>query len=133
MLRRRKSSGLKFEIGGEMQPEMRSPGPSAVRPRGVNTKPDPLWLGLLGLLFVAVAILTWLGGEMLNYVAGIVGLFGSVVLLGMARSKESKLRASGRFSEWRVRSTTITMVLFLCAWSVGIANVFFVAKEWTRG
>ena len=123
-----------FILGGGkiLRPESRAQLPPALRSRGVNTKPDPRWLCALGLLLVTVVVLTWLGGETMNYVAGVAGLFGSVILLGFARSKETKLRASGRFSEWRIRSTTITMGLFLSAWTVGIANVFFVAKEWTR-
>ena len=116
-----------------MQAEIRAPEPSSIRQRGINTKPDPLWIGLLGSLLVVVVFLTWRGGQMMNYVAGFVGLFGSVILLGLARSKEARLRASGRFSEWRVRSSTVTMVVFLSTWLFGIANVFFVAKEWTRG
>lgn len=106
---------------------------SLSRPRLPNAKPDPTWLLALIALFVVVIALTWRGGLTLNYVAGGLGLFVSVVFLGLARGKESQLRATGRFSDWRVSSSKLTGAVFFATWGFGIMNVFFVAKEWTRG
>ena len=103
------------------------------RPRLPNAKPDPTWLLALTVLLLIVVVLTWRGGEMFNYLAGGLGLFVSVVFLGLARGKESQLQATGRFSDWRVSSSKITLFVFLATWGVGVANVFFIAKEWTRG
>ena len=103
------------------------------RPRLPNAKPDPTWLLALTVLLLIVVVLTRLSGEMFNYLAGGLGLFVSVVFLGLARGKESQLQATGRFSDWRVSSSKLTLFVFLATWGVGVANVFFIAKEWTRG
>ena len=103
------------------------------RPRLPNVKPDLTWLLALTVLLLIVVVLTLRRGEAFNYVAGGLGLFLSVVFLGLARGKESRLRATGRFSDWRVSSSKLTFLVFLATWGLGIANVYFVAKEWTRG
>ena len=103
------------------------------RPRLPNAKPDPTWLLALTALLLVVVVLTWRGGMTFNYHAGGLGLFLSVIFLGLARGKESRLRATGRYSDWRIRSSALTFWVFLSTWAFGIANVYFVAKEWTRG
>jgi uncharacterized membrane protein YphA (DoxX/SURF4 family) len=105
---------------------------SSRQPRMPNAKPDPTWLLALTVLLLIVVALTLLGGEMFNYVAGGLGLFVSVVFLGLARGKESQLQATGRFSDWRVSSSKLTLFVFLATWGVGVANVFFIALESTR-
>jgi hypothetical protein len=86
----------------------------------------------LGASLLLVVVLTWMGGETMNKVAAVIGLFGSVLLLGMARSKEVRLKSTGRFSDWSISSTTITTAVFASTWALGVLNVFFVAKEWSR-
>ena len=101
-------------------------------PRQKNVSPDPTWLVALGASLLLVVVLTWMGGETMNKVAAVLGLFGSVLLLGMARSKEVRLKSTGRFSDWSISSTTITTAVFASTWALGVLNVFFVAKEWSR-
>ncbi|MFM9112884.1 MAG: hypothetical protein ACKOPB_06505 [Actinomycetota bacterium] len=68
-----------------------------------------------------------------NILAAILGLLISVLLLGVSRAREARLRADGRFTDWGlVGAGSFMNLATLGSWALGVANVFFVAKELTR-
>ena len=97
-----------------------------------NTKPAPLWVVVLALVAVFEGVLTVSGGFAVNCVAAVCGLLGTPILLGLFRMKEAQLSAGGRYSDWRFRARHLAVVLTSFGWFIGLLNVFFVAKEWSR-
>lgn len=97
-----------------------------------NTKPAPLWVVVLALVAVLEGILTVSGGFAVNCVVAVCGLLGTPILLGLFRMKEAQLSAGGRYSDWRFRARHLAVVLTSFGWFIGLLNVFFVAKEWSR-
>lgn len=97
-----------------------------------NTKPAPLWVVVLALVTVLEAVLTVSGGFAVNCVVAACGLLGTPILLGLFRMKEAQLSAGGRYSDWRFRARHLAVVLTSFGWFIGLLNVFFVAKEWSR-
>ena len=65
-------------------------------------------------------------------VVAVCGLLGTPILLGLFRMKEAQLSAGGRYSDWRFRARHLAVVLTSFGWFIGLLNVFFVAKEWSR-
>ena len=98
-----------------------------------NTKPAPLWVVVLALVALLEGALTVRGGYSVNCVVAVTGLIGTPILLGLFRIKEAQLSAGGRYSDWRfIRARHLAVVLTSFGWFIGLLNVFFVAKEWTR-
>ncbi len=99
---------------------------------GENKRPDPTWIFVLLAALVIEVILTLLGGYGANLGCALLGLFGVAILLGRFRIREAALRAGGRYSDWRFRARRIAVIVAASGWILGLVNVFFVAKEWTR-
>jgi len=97
-----------------------------------NTKPDPLWVVVLALVALLESALTVRGGYSVNCVVAVSGLLVTPILLGLFRMKEAQLSAGGRYSDWRFRARHLAVVLTSFGWFIGLLNVFFVAKEWSR-
>ena len=87
---------------------------------------------MLAVLGGAEVLLTALGGYGLNCVVALCGLLGAPVLLGLFRMKEAQLSAGGRYSDWRIRARHLAAWITSFCWFLGLLNVFFVAKEWSR-
>lgn len=99
----------------------------------MNKRPEVLWPVLAVLLLVVQLVATRRGSFGANVVAAVSGLFISVVLLGVSRAREARRRADGRFTDWGLIGAGSFMSLAtLASWGLGVANVFFVAKEFTR-
>ena len=97
-----------------------------------NTKPAPRVV-VLALVALLEGALTVRGGYSVNCVVAVSGLIGTPILLGLFRIKEAQLSAGGRYSDWRfIRARHLAVVLTSFGWFIGLLNVFFVAKEWTR-
>ena len=97
-----------------------------------NTKPAPLWVVVLAFVAALEGALTVSGGFAVNCVVAVCGLLGTPILLGLFRMKGAQLRAGGRYSDWRFRARHLAVVLTSFGWFIGLLNVFFVAKEWSR-
>lgn len=111
------------------------PGASPAERRtsdGENTRPDPTWIFALGLLVLLEFYLTRRGGHANNFATSIFGLFGTALLLGFFRMKEASLQAGGRYSDWSFRARHVAVSLVSAGWLLGVLNLFFVAKEWSR-
>lgn len=69
-----------------------------------------------------------------HLISAIVGLFGSVSLLGWFRQALNIRRSTGAFSEWpgRWESTRYMWLLVSLAWLGGAANVYFTVYELVR-
>ena len=118
-----------------------SRGPSSAAPPSAprspvaaqNKRPEVLWPVLAVLLLVVQLVATMKGTFGANALAAVSGLFISVVLLGIARAREAKRRADGRFTDWGfIGAGSFMSLATLASWALGVANVFFVAKEFTR-
>jgi len=70
----------------------------------------------------------------LHLFASMVGLFGSVSLLGWFRQSLNIRRSTGAFSEWpgRWESTRYMWLLVTLAWLGGAVNVYFTVYELVR-
>lgn len=98
-----------------------------------NKRPEVVWhLGAI-LLIAVQLVATKIGTFSSNLFAALLGLLASVVLLGLSRARDARRRADGRFTDWGLVSSASCMsLLTLASWAIGVANVFFVAKELTR-
>ena len=106
--------------------------PMAARSSPVNKRPDPTWISALAVLASAEVLLTLIGGYSLNCVVALFGLLGAPVLLGSFRLKENRLQKGSRYSDWFIRARHVAASLTAFSWFLGLLNVFFVAKEWSR-
>jgi len=114
---------------------LRTPGgrsPAAVQVGAANKRPDPTWIFALAVLAFAEVLLTLIGGYSLNRLVALCGLLGAPVLLGLFRLKENRLQKGNRYSDWVVRARHVAASLTAFSWFLGLLNVFFVAKEWSR-
>ena len=69
-----------------------------------------------------------------HLLAAIIGLFGSVVLLGWFRQSLNLLRSTSSFSEWAgpFESTRYLSVFVLASWTLGVINLYFSVYEILR-
>jgi len=107
------------------------PGP---RPRVIVNKKPLVWFPVgSGAVVMVILVATFVGGTTANVVAAILGLFGSIVVLGVARAVERERAADGSYTEWNgIGAARLVTLLTMTSWFLGMANVFFVAKEITR-
>lgn len=97
--------------------------------------PVLLMIFLIINLLVPLAVLGLTGfvGDVAQHGVGVVfGMFLSVILLGLFRQSLNKRRGDGRFSDWRVSSTSFSSVVSATAWLLGIVNLFVVCLEISR-
>jgi hypothetical protein len=109
------------------------PPPGFGAPPTVNKRPEWVWPLLISVVVAAELVLTASGTFARNVAAAVLGLLVSVVLLGISRARETRLRADGRFTDWGIISAGSFMsIATIVGWAIGVANVYFVAKEFTR-
>jgi hypothetical protein len=93
---------------------------------------------IIGLVMLILLVIVTLGvsrdSVTLHLFASIVGLFGSVSLLGWFRQTLNIRKSTGSFSEWlgRWESTRYMWLLVTLAWLGGAANVYFAVYELVR-
>lgn len=95
-------------------------------------RPQATWPIAVSAVLAIQLILTWIGGFSMNTVAAVMGMFGSVLLLGAFRISDSQRRTTGAYIDWPVSIERVVSLLVLASWLLGVANVFFVAKDLTR-
>ena len=82
---------------------------------------------------LGVLALAGFSGEWKTHLIGVVfGMFVGVVLLGLFRQSINARRANGRFADWRISTTTMSVVLTIAAWVLGAINLFIVCWEISR-
>ena len=62
----------------------------------------------------------------------LLGMFGSVILLGVFRQSINLARADGKFMDWRFSSNSVATVFTLAAWLAGVGSLFFLCYEISR-
>jgi hypothetical protein len=62
----------------------------------------------------------------------LLGMFGSVILLGVFRQSINLVRADGKFMDWRFSSNSVATVFTLAAWLAGVGSLFFLCYEISR-
>lgn len=72
--------------------------------------------------------------ENMHLLAAIIGLFGSVVLLGWFRQSLNLSRSTSSFSEWSgpIESTRYLSSFVLASWILGVINLYFSVYEKLR-
>jgi hypothetical protein len=97
-----------------------------------TVRPQIGWpAAVIGVIVVQI-VLTLIGGRSMNTVAAVLGMFASIILLGAFRISEAQRRSTGAYIDWRISAERLVSLLVLASWSVGVLNVFFVAKDLTR-
>jgi len=100
---------------------------------GANKRPEVIWPLLMVLVLLIQLVAMKRATFASNITVAVLGLVISVLILGISRAREARLRADGRFTDWGLIGAGSFMNLAtLGAWVLGVANVFFVAKELTR-
>jgi hypothetical protein len=104
--------------------------------RQVSGRPPTLMMVFLILnLLVPVTTIAAFGfsSEVPQHLLGVMfGMFVSVVLLGLFRQALNKRRGDGRFTDWRISSTTLSTLVSISAWMLGAVNLFVVCLEISR-
>jgi hypothetical protein len=113
-------------------------GSAHPRPITAESARPPLLLSvfLAANLLIPIVVLGLFGlkGELVGHAIGVFfGMFTSVVLLGLFRQSLNQRRANGRFADWRVSSSSFAAVTTGAAWVFGVANLFIVCYELSRG
>ena len=62
----------------------------------------------------------------------LLGMFGSVILLGVFRQSINLARADGKFMDWRFSSNSVATAFTLAAWLAGVGSLFFLCYEISR-
>jgi hypothetical protein len=82
---------------------------------------------------VATIALFGFTGDKSQHIVGVAfGMFSSVILLGLFRQSLNKRRGDGRFTDWRISSTTLSTLVSVSAWVLGAVNLFVVCLEYSR-
>ena len=70
----------------------------------------------------------------MHLLAAIIGLFGSVVLLGWFRQSLNLRRSTSSFSDWSgpFESTTYLSLFVIASWILGVINLYFSVYEKLR-
>lgn len=104
--------------------------------RQVSGRPPTLMMVFLFLNFLVPVVtlaLFGLTGDKSQHIIGVVfGMFSSVILLGLFRQSLNKRRGDGRFADWRISSTTLSTLVSVSAWVLGVVNLFVVCLEYSR-
>lgn len=127
-------------VGGGQRPGGKPQRTGVVRAggsKGQLARPPlaPVVIGLaILILLVAVTLVVSRDSVGLHLFASIVGLFGSVSLLGWFRQTLNIRKSTGSFSEWpgRWESTRYMWLLVTLAWLGGAVNVYFSVYELVR-
>lgn len=113
-------------------------------PPGGSIKSEPLKRGrppLIPILcaFALVFLEVWFvllkrNSANMHLLAAIIGLFGSVVLLGWFRQSLNLSRSTSSFSEWSgpFESTKYLSSFVLASWILGVINLYFSVYEKLR-
>ncbi len=121
--------------GGSPRPKERLTG--SVHSGHVSTTSNrpPLFV-VIAMAFNAIFCLVLVLGfsdSMIGEVLGVVlGMFGSVILLGVFRQQINLGRADGKFMDWRFSSNSVATVLTLAAWLAGVGCLFLFCYEISR-
>ena len=119
---------------------------SAVRPAAPVTQASkslglarPPWVpfALCGALVAMLAFSTFgvsRDNTPLHFVASLLGMFGSITILGWFRQELNVRRSSGSFSEWSGpwESTKYMWLIVTLAWLGGAMNMYFAVYELAR-
>lgn len=62
----------------------------------------------------------------------LVGMFGGVVLLGLARLDANRKRSGGRFTDWSIESSKVATGLFALGWLAGLVSLWRLALDLSR-
>jgi hypothetical protein len=137
----RKPSVPPRPAGARTPPPGGTPQPASVGNTGGSKRQlarPPIAPVIIGLVMLILLVIVTLGVSRdsvnLHLFASIVGLFGSVSLLGWFRQTLNIRKSTGSFSEWpgRWESTRYMWLLVTLAWLGGAANVYFAVYELVR-
>lgn len=62
----------------------------------------------------------------------LVGMFGGVMLLGLARLDANRKRSGGRFTDWSIESSKVATGLFALGWLAGLISLWRLALDLSR-
>ena len=83
------------------------------------------------LVALGVALLGTADGRVLAATM-LVGMFGGVVLLGLARLDANRKRSGGRFTDWSIESSKVATGLFAIGWLAGLVSLWRLALDLSR-
>ena len=118
-------------------------GPTQLRPENPQRRPNrklsrPPWIPIL-IVVALVGLEVWLltkgrSEVTLHLVASLVGMFGSVVLLGWFRQDLNIRQSTNFFSDWRgpFEATRYMSVLTATTWLISSINLYFSVYEACR-
>ena len=105
------------------------------RAKMANRTPSrALFVGMVANLLVTFLILVFAKKTSIpgHVVGAIIGMFVSVVLLGIFRQKLNESRSDGRFADWRIPASKSSVMVTVAVWVLGVLHLFLIATEISR-
>lgn len=125
-----------MENRGQRRPQgARHAGATPRPPSLVRTTTPNAWIFLACVVVTVVTVvLAAAGPEPLwrSVVAVVLGMFGGIVLLGLARLDTTRKRGMGTFADWSVGFLTAVNVVVVVGWVAGLWALMQSAYEFSR-
>jgi protein-S-isoprenylcysteine O-methyltransferase Ste14 len=129
---RPKPPPIKRSVSGPNAPKMSFSAKSSTR----RSRPPKKPIVVAALLFVLEVWFVFVDRDRVNLhiLASILGLFGSVAVLGWFRQSLNLLRSTGSFSDWSgpFESTRYLSFLVFSSWLLGVINLYVSVYEKLR-
>ena len=109
-----------------------SSSPSSFVSTSSNRPPFLVVIAMVVNALFSLGLLLSFSDSRIRALVVLLGMFGSVILLGVFRQSINLVRADGKFMDWRFSSNSVATVFTLAAWLAGVGSLFFLCYEISR-